>query len=245
MTKKFYSYYSLLRKDAGFNCLASLACVYKSTRCNVTIYKNNPTYGTYAKVSLLYIDFLFVPLAELVPGVLIRGGILKNDSTGEFYLPHDNSGVYPGAYLFLARSFGGGGSAGTDILHSYYSYGYETPRLGTGSPFTNYIYAEIHETNDATRPASRLQFDPATFEGSVDLRFNSQLLAAGQDRFKIDYPSQDVGLNSLDSVIFGEVLTFQGDTSKNYQTITIGDTTPNEVIDLENVLFTIPFIRTS
>lgn len=245
MTRKFYSYYSLLKKDAGFDCLSSLACVKKSTRCDVTIYKNNSKHGTYAQVSLVRVSYNFVPLAEILPGVFIRGGVLKNKATGEFYLPSETYATYRGAFIFHPGSYGGGGNAGTSTLHSYYSRGYETPRRGTSGDFINTVYAEIHETNDASRPASRLQFNPSTFEGSVDLRFNAQILAAAQDVFETNYPSQSVGLNDLDSALFGDILTFQGDPSKSSQTLQVGEATANEVVDLDEVLFTIPFVRSS
>lgn len=236
----YYSYYTLLRKDPKFNCLKHLACIYKNTICDVTIVKNNPTYGTYATASLYRIIYEFVPVAEVQPGVFIRGGVLKNSATGEFYPPYSN---YPYAtFRFTPRPSGGDGSITTGTLHSYYAYAYETPRTGSSSFYNHTVFANIRETNNASYPLSRLQFDPQTLTGTVNLVFDASILSVAQSVFAIDYPSQSYGLDTLGTSTFGEVLSFAGDPSKTSQTIRIGAESSTDVINIADALYTLPFV---
>lgn len=192
MGTTWYSYYDLIRKDAGFDCLSSLACGYKKTTITGNYATNRFTFKTRYFTSFITqftftADFYFAPLAEVKSGVFIRGDRLKNYATGAVYNPIEPTNI--GAITYSLNL------GNNDLLDPATDW-----RL---IGFTRGVEKRAYHNPDKS-PLVTLDVDPDS-ASHVTARVNIELFPrdlANMTGWETWYPNQSVGLNDLDNTPF-------------------------------------------
>lgn len=213
MIWRYYSYWNLIRKDAGFDCVAYLACYARFTGFNRT---GSSGQNWYVRYGLL-------PVAEVAQGVFIRGDALARSRTGDGALSPATYNVSThagGRYYFEIR---GTGSTLTNLFRTPVATTTDVETLAAnGFP---YRITRRYYFYDSSNPSANTETNPATYDsGTQEVSVNCDVDVALiqnniKTQFETDYPGNLFNLDS--SFSFSESLTISpGASSTSFDPIT-------------------------
>lgn len=201
----YYSYYNLIRKDAGFDCVKYLACYGR-----FSTFVRTSSSGPYWAVR-----YGLVPVAEIAPGVFIRCDALTGSKTASPALTptlYDFTQHAGGRYYFELR---GTGSNFTNLFRSQVAETTEVETL-TSNTFP-YRITRRHYYYDTQNPGANTETNPATYDATPQIvTANCDVIVADiQNNIKTQFESDFSGnLFNLDaSFTFSEAVTISPGTS--------------------------------